>query len=231
MTFPSVIARSGGTTAVGTSHTITLPAGVTAGHLYLVVMGIDGLVTLTTATTGWTKVGQGTGANGVTAGVFAGIAGTAVTPFVITSSTSTNGAHNSWDIDLWSGVIADIAFATATGAGSAGTSPALTPAGGALDYLWIVNCSANSGANLATAAPAGFSNFVSRTAGVTATDGNTEVAELQANTATETPGAWTRVVTGGWEADTVSIKPGAAVPFVSPRIITPSFAAMRAANY
>lgn len=231
MTFPSVIARSGGTTAAGTSHTIVLPAGVTAGHLYLVVMGIDGLVTLTTATTGWVKVGQGAGSNGVTAGVFVGIAGTAVTPFVITSSTSSNGAHNSWDIDGWSGTLADVGFATATGAGSAGTSPPLTPAGGALDYLWIVNCSANSGANLATAAPAGFTNFVSRTAGVTATDGNTEVAELLANTATETPGAWTRVVTGGWEADTISVKPAAAVPFVSKRIVAPNFAAMRAANY
>lgn len=231
MTFPSVIARSGGTTAASTSHTATLPAGVTAGHLYVVVMGIDGVVTLSTATGGWTKLGQGAGTNGVTAGVFIGIAGTATTPLVITSSVSANGANNSWDIDGWSGTLADVKFGTATGAGSAGTSPALTPGFGALDYLWIVNCSANSGANLATGAPASYTNFVSRTAGVTATDGNTEVAERLNNTATETPGAFTRVITGGWECDTISIRPAAAVPFVSNKIVVPNSAVMRAANY
>jgi hypothetical protein len=194
-------------------------------------MGIDGVVTLSTATGGWTKLGQGAGSNGVTAAFFIGIAGTAVTPFVITSSVSANGANNSWDIDGWSGTLADVKYGTATGAGSAGTSPALTPGFGALDYLWLVNCSANSGAILPTAAPAGFSNFVSRTAGATATDGNVGTAELAANTATETPGAWTRTVSGGWEADTVSIRPAAVVPFVSNRIIVPNSAVMRAANY
>lgn len=232
MAFPTVVARSGGVTASALTHTITLPAGVTAGHLYLVVMGIDGLVTLTTSTAGWTKIGQGGGANGVTAGVFAGIAGTATTPLVITGSVASNGSHNSWDIDGWSGTVSDLAFATATGAGSAGTSPPLTPAGGAKDFLWVINCSANSGANLPTVAPASYTNFVSRTNGVTATSGNVGTAERLLNAATETPGAWTRVVTGGWEADTVSIPPALVAPFVANRVIVANQAAVhRAANY
>jgi hypothetical protein len=230
--FPTVIARSGATTAASTSHTITLPAGAAAGHLYLVVMGMDGLVTLSTVTGGWTKVGQGAGSNGVTAGVFAGIAGTATTPLVITSSTSADGAHNSWDIDGWSGTVANLSFATATGAGSAGTPPALTPAGGAKDFLWVVNCSANSGALLPTAAPAGFSNFVSRTFGTAATDGNVGTAELSLNTATETPGAYTRTVSGGWECDTISIPPSLVVPGPGPKPLVVNQAALhRAYNF
>jgi hypothetical protein len=209
MAFPTVISNTHLTAAAGTTYTFTMPAGGSAGDLYLVLGDIDGTRTLASTSTGWTLLfDRGAGLGGMSQFGWAGIVGTAASNLVITGGQSgINGDAQVFIISGWAGTIASISsLSVVSTAGVAPQSPALTPAGGAKDYLWIVCASTTASTNEPTGAPTSYANFVSTANGSGTSVGSIVTARRTANTATETPASWVGAA-GAFQASTVAIPP------------------------
>jgi hypothetical protein len=104
---------------------------------------------------------------------------------------------------------------TPVGTGANPDPPALTPALGAADWLWIAFCGLDSETATPSAAPSGYSNLVtanSGTGGAVATNCIIGSATKQATAATtENPGVFTAAApNSGWTAVTIGV--AAAVP-------------------
>ncbi len=211
---PVVMARSGGTDGSSTtSHTITLPASPVAGELLLVVIGGGANVTYSTSSSGWTVRGQAAFNTGSYASiaVLAGIAGTAGA-LTVTTSGSARCLHTSFRIGSWSGDLADVKLATATGsASSAANPPSLTPGyeGASPEALWIVgaNIAEFAGSQPITAAPAGYSNLALQHVAYNSALGT---AELVAAGATQDPAVFTNATgsSRNWATTTISVLGG-----------------------
>lgn len=164
MTTPTVAARASGTSGstAQSTHAITLPAGITAGDLLVVIFGANNsTTTITTASSGWTTgtvQNSSANASGV---VFWKIAAGGDT-LSVSTGTSAQSAHTSYRITG----AASTPTITQTKNDSIGTNPdppAVTPAGGSKDYLYIA-AAIVSGAGVVTTnittAPTGYSNLI-----------------------------------------------------------------------
>lgn len=179
-----------------TSHTVPLPSGVTADELLLVFFRTNNN-TVTTLTTGWTRLFQF--ADGGSTEAWYQIADGSETSLVIATGSGRLTA-NSYRISGASQIEGNIANSLTT------QPPSLAPTWGLKESLWITVCSINSRYYTFTA-PANYGDKISGTA--TWTTGKcVGSARRVLEASSEQPGAW--IIGGGTpsfpHAATVALK-------------------------
>lgn len=227
MAFPTVqtTAETAVSTA-GTSHAITLPSGIAAGDLTLLVTDIGSTSATFNALANWTELLDEASANGLKIIYYSGADIPSAPTF--TSSASTRSATIAYRI---SGAEVPATQApqigtTATGSSVNPNPPAVTPTGGAKDYLWIALFGRDGEEadddTWVTAAPSGFTNLLQKACGVAGTNlgGMIASAEQQLNAASLDPGTFT-CATGGWRAQTIAIHPAPPAPQAPDVIMAP----------
>jgi hypothetical protein len=155
---PNVQARSWGRNTSGsTSHTITMPAGIEAGDLLLLLFSCNGNPTVTCS--GWTKIGQDNSTS-TTLAVFYKTAAGSDTATVSTTQSQIS-VHQVFRIDGHDGV-PEATFANA--GTSPGDPPEHTASVGVGAHLWIAGVSKRSTSNSfnaeVTAAPSGYESLM-----------------------------------------------------------------------
>lgn len=202
MAFPVVAARITGRTnnTNTTTHAITLPAGVVAGNLLVVVFSTDGNPTVTAQQAGWTLLSQASNGTVVTGAVFWKVA-TGSDALTLTTSAAEASSHASFRITGGDAPTGTSAVATSTNT----NPPSHTPPNGTRDYLWIVTRAADS-TNVATAAPTNYTNL--QTQAAQGTNGaSTNTAERSLNAAGTDPGTFTSGTSIAWQSWTLAIPP------------------------
>jgi hypothetical protein len=203
--FPLVAARATGrtTTTDTTTHAITLPAGIVAGNLLLVVFSVDGspTISINTGVSGnnWnisTKVSYST----TVSSVYLWKIAEASNALTLTTSAVEQSSHVSFRI---TGAV-HVFGASASGS-STNSNPPVDPAQwGTQDYLWIATRSGDS-TIVATAAPANYLNLQT-IAGAGTSGASTNTAERSINGSSEDPGTFTSL-TEQWVAHTICVSP------------------------
>lgn len=218
MAFPSVAASNspgvGGTS--GTSVSVTLPTGSTAGNLIIVAYTQDSATTAPSPSAGWTTIGNGAistlGYHYIFARVLTGGAQDSLTvtasnndfAHAVLRITGHRVATPSTDIFI---------DGTATASTGNADSANLTPAGGAQDFLWITTCGIDMSAttNTLTAAPANYTTGAILVKSASSTSScATGLGYRQLNAASENPGAFTNT-SRPWRAYTIAIPPNITV--------------------
>ena len=233
MTFPVVETRNESSLATaGTSHVVTLPTGIAAGDLILILLDKGSTAATFNALAGWTEVVDENLANGITVWVRKadGTEGATVT---FTSSASTRSAHTSYRI---SGA-ADPAVrlpelsTVATGSSTTPNATTCTPTGGAKDYLWITFFGRGGEEadddTWVTGTPTNYGTLLQKACGVAGTNlgGMISSAERTNNAASEDAGAFT-CATGAWRAYTIAVH-----PFTPPKTTAPTQVATGTSGY
>lgn len=220
MAFPAVQARNTSSVgSAGTSHTVSLPAGITSGDLLMVAFSYAVTGNTITWPGGWTEFGwspveqTGGGTNGL-ACAFRQADGTEGATISVGTSVSTRSAHVSYRISGHENPATELPQgASALAQNSSGDPPSLTPTGGAKDYLWLA-VSAGSEDTVETAAPASYTDLqaIAGTGGGGAgTKCVIATAERQLNAASENPGAFSGAsASSDWAAATIAIHPTSA---------------------
>jgi hypothetical protein len=215
--FPAIDASA--ETAVstaGTSHVINLPTG--SGGLLLLILA-KGLATAAiNSHSDWTELLDE--ASPTTNGLYIAYSTTATggtTTLVSDSATrSATIVHRISGAEA-PGTQAPQIGTTATGASVSPNPPAVTPTGGAKDYLWVA-CFSRSGEEAdddtwVTASPTGFNGLLQKACGVAGTNlgGMIAAAKEELNASTLDPAVFT-CATGTWRAQTIAVHPAAVVP-------------------
>lgn len=198
----TVQATNTSTSGSGTSHSVALPAGITAGDLLIAVFGYVTLGATVTPPAGWTLVGSGGSvlalaiyrrtANGSEGGTA-----------TFTTSASAASMHNTYRI---AGQHASSnpeisAFPTTA------DPPSLSPSWGAANTLWLAILAHTANSPDITAAPANYTNLLKSASVSSALVGS---ARRLLNAASENPGVFT--ASGSSPADvscTLAIRPAA----------------------
>lgn len=205
-------------TTAGTSHAITLPAGIVAADLVLLIMDIGSTSATLTALTGWTSLLDEAVANGLKIVWYTG-AGVPGNP-TFTSSAATRSATIAYRISGADKSITPQIGTTATGTSVNPNPPLVTPTGGSKDYLWIAMFGRDGEQadddTWVTAAPTGFTNLLQKACGIVGTNlgGMVAGAQLQSTAASVDPATFT-AVTGGWRAQTIAVHPAPVIPIAS----------------
>lgn len=236
MAFPVVEAtNTSATVTAGTNHVVTLPAGIAAGDLIVVCMNIGSTAATLNAHADYTELLDENSATGLKI-LYRWAAGGETDPTLV-SSASTRDATCTFRI---SGAENPATQAPQIGTTATGSSvnpdpPAVTPTGGAKDYLWITFCgSAGEQADdgtYCTAFPANYAtDNLQKTCGVAGTNlgGMIAAATRAANAASENPGTFTVSENNTWRAQTIAVHPSSAPPPVVPDVV---MAQMRPASY
>lgn len=203
MAFPSVAGRgTSGALASLTSHSVTMPAAATTARGVLVIFTADSGPTVTTSSSGWTRLD---GIAGATMGstVFYKRPGITLSSLTVSLSFAEEGTYIVLAID-GAEPTENPSLAGLAVTGSNTNPPNLAPSGGTRDYLWIAVRSGEA-AVVATAAPASFTNLTSATGG--SSGASTSTAERQLNAASLDPGAFTSA-SEDCVAWTIAIPPG-----------------------
>lgn len=222
MAFPSIInSANSNTTASSASLVLTMPASIVSGRLLLAFAA----ATKTTTMTGWTSIGATTpGGLSATMSVFGKIAAGSDTG-TVTPSTNSNIAATVYQIDSWSGTIADIGYAGTSSASGSYDPPNLTMLSSS-DFLWF-STGAYPGATAASAAPTNYTSLVTSNA---TSSGSTVLtlgsANRQLTATSENPGTFTGAATN-WVAATVAVAPVAAVASLPRPVMVPFRAAVQ----
>lgn len=186
--FPSVVANdTSATTSASTSHVVDLPGGTVAAGQYIevfVAFPSQGAFTVTWPS-GWVSHGLGncqSNACWLATGrrIVDGTEGSTIT---VTTSSTTRSTHQSYRFAGNFG--AQTTFTSENVAVSAAFNPsAVSPSGGARDYLWLVFGVGNDVDCAGATAPTNYSNIS------VSTDNGTSlfIARRTLNTATEDPG-------------------------------------------
>lgn len=187
---PLVVAAwgTGATSAADTTtHSITMPSGVTAGvDLIGVIFSVDENPTVSISSgTGWTKMGQASNSTIVTGAIFWKIADGSDTLTLLTS-TSQQSSHITFRVPYARGL---------TGKSSNGSSTNSDPASathpdGISDYMWIATRSGDSTV-VATVAPSGYGTLQTSTAAGTSGASTNAAALFIQDVATKDPGTFT----------------------------------------
>jgi hypothetical protein len=224
----------------GTSHVVSLPTGISAGDLLLVLINKGSTAATFNALTGWTELLDENLANG-NAVLYRKADGTEGATITLTSSASTRSAHTSYRITgaLDPATQAPEISAVATGTSTGPDPGTCTPTGGAKDYLWIAFFGdAGEEADDDTwcnNAPTNYTNLLQKTGGIAGTNlgGIIASAEWTNNAASENPGAFNQDASLAWRAYTIAIHPTPDVPpdHGTQPIVAPSAAVHRAAAW
>lgn len=198
-TFPVVEATNTGNGSSGTSYAVPLPAGIAAGDLLVIIVGVNATATLTTPS-GWTQLANafsGTQRLAVYYKIASGSEGSTVS---VTASASASWATNSYRISNYQGT--PEAGTPATGSSTAPNPPSLSPSWGSAKTLWIA-AAANNGAASFSGTPANYGNQITGSASLVKT---TSVRrELEASS--DDSGAFTLSSSNVWVAHTIAIRP------------------------
>lgn len=208
MAFPVVATTNTSNQTAGTSHTVNLPASISAGDLLIVFFVNEDDTTVTTPT-GWTllKAMLETGAATNKMSIFYKVAtGAEGATLSITTSSSRVSSHISYKITGYTG-----APQVSTGATSTSGNPnpdSLTPSGGAKDYLWIAACSTRFTSGAISSYPTNYSgsNLNSRITGALG-GSNVAVGTRNLNASSEDPGTFDFPTNQYWTACTIAIEP------------------------
>lgn len=204
------------TTTAGTSHTVTLPSGIVAGDLILILGAHVGSSTFN-AVTGWTEfLDENAGAVRNAYGVARRADGTEGASLALTSSASEKPAFIAYRISGADepALQAPTLSTVATGASSNPNATNCNP-GTSKDYLWISFFTlAGEEADddtWCTAAPASYTGLLQKTAGVAGTNTSAIIATAsrQLTASAEDAGSFTIVVTpvNTWRAFTLAVHP------------------------
>lgn len=206
MAFPTVqTTNKNVTTAVDTtSHAITMPTGITAGDLLVIVFSVDGNPTCSISTGGWTKIGQASNGSIVTGAIFAKIAAGSDTA-TVTTSVAEQSSHVTYRILTGGGAIW-LSGLSSNGSSTNSNPPALFAGGNpgtTPDYLWLATRSGDS--TVTGLAPASYTNPQTQAASGTS-GASTNTAERALATQSEDPGTFTST-TEQWVSWTLAIGP------------------------
>lgn len=198
--FPVVEARSFNNKSVaGTTHAITMPAGVQVGDLLLVAFnfGASGTISISSGT-GWSIFDQdivGTNTHAILTKVADGS-----DALTVGSSVSNTSSHSVLRIS-GAGTV------TGSGVGQASSSspnpPNHAPVAGSKKYLWVATTGCDSLRSI-SAAPTDFTNL--NTAG-SPVDAVSATAERQLEAASLDPGVFTVSGISDWYSRTLAIAP------------------------
>ena len=211
MAFPTVAAtNTGALSTAGTSHTINMPASISAGDLLLIFFvdsnGSDAGVSFGG---GFTKIGSNEAHTGGNLNCAYKIAAGGDT-CTVTTTASIKSCHTTYRITGWHGTTPPEKGTAATAANTTPDPPNLSPSWGADDTLWIEFCGAGA-SGTCTAASSGYTNL--QAASATGGSGSTQclvgTAEETNNTASENPGTMTISASLTWGANVVAVRPAA----------------------
>lgn len=207
MTFPSVVG-SPGTTAngLGTSVALTMPSSIVAGRLLLLLVYAGRAAGTPFTVSGWTQIGshQLSSNSLEAAACYAKVAvGSDTATWGSGDGSSRGVAAQCYQIDGWSGVLADVRCAGASGAAGAAApdSPNLAAASTA-DTMWFA-LGAGAGTPTMTA-PTNYTNLTNTLLGFSTL--TMSVARRDLNAASENPAAFTGSLSRS-VALTVSVPP------------------------
>lgn len=181
----------------GTSLSLTMPTGITAGEMLIVFFGTSNAGG-TTAATGWTKLGQTSISSFASLSVFYKTAAGSDT-CTVTSGSS----YRSYQVYRIAGSDLTPTGTFGTGTGTNADPPNHAPAGGSADYLWLAGCCPGSAASAVTGAPASFTDLLASFGGV---GGGSASARRTLTAASLNPGTFTSP-NSSWVAVTVAIAP------------------------
>lgn len=175
-----------------TTHTVSLPSGIQAGELLLIVVRCSGI---SSGPSGWSTAGSAA-FDTFWWKIATGSEGSTVT---FTTSAGTSSAHISARIS--GGVSAEVS-SEATGSSTAPNPPSFSPSWGSTKTLWLAYASF---ANVSlTSYPSGYTGGVVSTGSVAR-----NACAFRANKASsEDPGSFTLNGATGWRAWTLAIQPG-----------------------
>jgi len=208
MAFPVVAATNGSQEdSQTTSHTVALPADISSGDLLLVFFAVEGLNTITFPE-GWTEIFEVAQSTEVTFGIaYRQADGEEGATITVISSISNYSAHVTFRITGHEdpGTQAPEVSTGATGYSQTADPDALTPTGGAKDYLWLALVGFDTGYNID-----GFPTDY--TDGAWREEGHVSAGHCrrELNAASEDPGIFTFQYSGvDWVACTLAVHPAA----------------------
>ncbi len=193
---PTIESWSSGasTTTNASTHAITMPSGITAGDLLIIVFSTDGVADITITAGDWIELSQAQG-SGVSSGIFYKFATGSDTATVATGSEQTS--HIVYRI---SG--ASMPYIAQTTGNSTNSDPPNLDTGTSRNYLWLATATHDSTV-VASAAPTNYSNLHTQAAAGTG-GASTSTAERAATASSENPGTFTSN-TEQWVSFTIAI--------------------------
>jgi hypothetical protein len=210
---PTVQSRASSTvTSDSTSHTVSLPSGIMSGDLLISAFCSDGNPTITWPAA-WTEFATGTAPSNAAKLSIAyhksdGLEGASIT---VTTSASEQSSHVTLRIAGAKdpAIRAPEASTAASGSTTQPDASTVTPTGGSKNYLWLAVAGVDVG-NVFTLGglPSGYANSTKASTG-TAAGTNVVSCEKTSRAASEDPGVYTLVSSGGWAAFAVAVHPGA----------------------
>lgn len=207
-------------TSAGTSHAVTLPAGMGASDLVLIIMNIGSTSATLNALTDWGEILDEAVASGLKVLWYTG-AGVPSNP-TFTSSASTRSASIAYRISGANKAVTPQIGTTATGTDATPNPPSVSPSGGTTDYLFVsfygsageeVDDDTWSNTPPTNYTPSPPRQIACGTAGASI-GGLIASAEFQrlASGAAEDPGTFGDDVSRAWRAQTVCIHPVVLAP-------------------
>lgn len=206
-------------TSAGTSHTVNLPASISAGDLLIVHFGYVVIGQTISWPAGWNAVPSAKIEGATLAGLDIGYRladGSEGATISVGTSASTKSAHTSYRItgaeNPSTQVPESVTGATAE-SGANPDPPSISPTGGSKDYLFLASAFhvGESAFNVVTGIPASYSNGKTGDTGGTGsatTNGDVASAERQLTASSENPGTFAYgSATSAWVAQTVAIHP------------------------
>ena len=204
MAFPTVATSNSGTNAATTTHTLNLPASVAVGDLLIAMFATD-LAPTFTWPSGWTEL-VADNPNGINckAGARYRIAdGTEGASISITTDASEESAYVTLRITGHAGAGTPPQGASVIGNDADPNPPALTPTGGAKDYLWIESYGLDFDAPAATYWSTSYTGIAAPDQGAICC----AAAYRQLNAASENPGVMHGAFADDWVAMTMAVHP------------------------
>lgn len=222
MTFPTeATTASSSQTTDATTHTVTMPSGISAGDKLTAAVSFDGRPSVTggTLSDNWQQIfATADSGDNVSLVVWQKVSdGTEGSSQTITIGTAQTSASRVWRFAGASTITAiESAITQGSSAGTAPDPPTLNPTNwGTEDTLWIALGASDNGTVTATAFPTSYTNTGQVNSG-NAADGVTLSWATRANAvASEDPSAFTLSSSEEWCTATLAIRPVAPVEFVS----------------
>lgn len=210
MAFPAVQTRSTGS-ANAASLTVVLPSGSADTDLIIILLMATSTGTTwaqTSGTTGWTELNDTSGQ----ATLYKQIGASESNP----SFDLSGGSERSCFVALRitghedPSTQAPQRSVVATSTSTTPNPIALSPTGGAKDYLWIPVASYTDGRSTFSSGPTNYTDLTTVNTGGGANGVSAATAERQLNTANEDPGVFTAARSELWVALTIAVHPSAA---------------------
>jgi hypothetical protein len=213
MAFPTIATTAtDGQASNTTTHVFDLPAGVVSGDLLIMIASFNQNPS-TTWPAGWTQLFSTNAAGDIKHEARYRIAdGTEGATITITTGASIQSSSVALRITGHAGAgMPPQAGTPSTGSSAAPDPPALTPTGGAKDYLWIECCGGEGNQPAGVYASTNYTGIVAHGVGGGSSGATTEVAYRNLNAPSENPGAMTIGDNISWVAGTLAVHPVSAV--------------------